>query len=100
VQRFAVAHCDCVQACPDNAPIFALEANVGLEQLLVASRVAPFGDDALAIFGMDGFAPVGAQCLTKRQARYFVICGVGVDAFTRLIGNEDSEWRRIADRAK
>jgi hypothetical protein len=100
VQRFAIAHRRCVQACPDDALVFTQEANLSLEQLLVAGRFAPFGDDALAILGMDGLAPVGAQRLIEAQPGYLVIRGIGVDAFTRRIGNEDSEWRVVADRAK
>jgi hypothetical protein len=100
MQRVAVAHGDCVQAGPDDALVFAQEANFSLEQLLLSRRVAPFGDDALAIFRMDGLAPVGAQCLIEAQSGYLVIRGVGIYTLTRRIGNEDSEWRRVADRAE
>jgi hypothetical protein len=100
VQLIAVAHCNCVQACPHHTLVIAQEANFSLEQLLLACRVAPFGDDALAIFRMDGLAPVGAQCLIEVQSGYLVIGSIGVDAFACRIGNEDPERRCIADGAK
>jgi hypothetical protein len=100
VQRFAFAHRRRVQTRPDDALVCTQEANFSLEQLLLARSVAPIGNDALTIFRMDGLAPVGAQRLIEVQPGYLVICGVGIDAFARRIGNEDSEWRRIADRAK
>jgi hypothetical protein len=80
--------------------VFAQEANLSLEQFLFTCRVAPFGDDALAIFRMDGLAPVGAQRFIEGQSGYLVIRGVGIYTFARRIGNEDSEWRGIADRAE
>jgi hypothetical protein len=100
MQHVAVAHCDCVQARPDDALVFAQEANLGLEKLLFACGVAPFGDNALAIFRMDGLAPVGAQRLIEAQPGYLVIGGIGIYALARLIGNEDPEWRRVTDRAE
>jgi hypothetical protein len=49
---------------------------------------------------MDGLAPVGAQRLIEGQPGYLVIRGIGIYALARLIGNEDSERRCIADGAK
>jgi hypothetical protein len=49
---------------------------------------------------MNGLAPVGAQGLIEAQPGYLVICGIGIDALARRIGNEDSERRRIADGAE
>jgi hypothetical protein len=67
---------------------------------MVLRRSPPFHKNPSPIFGMYRLAPVAAQRLFQRQPGYFVISGVGINAVSANIRNENPQRRCVADGAK